>query len=263
MDSQCYSGHSPVIDSATATVVCDQCCRVLDEKLTYEEINVRQFLTSTSPVFNKKEEKEEKEEIHHQPVIEVLRKIGDKLHLSESSIDNSYNKYYNIKKKVKKILLANPQAKNKRLLLSNENILGYSIYNSLKEHSCPRSIKEICYFSGISKPIKILQIEKFLESNRNEITPIKRLKPITPKDILLTHYPYIENFAFEDIQHIFHRLNCIGPTNFSPTTTSAGSVYLYMNYVKKCKKTLTQISCLFNVTPMSIQRFIKKYRNFF
>ena len=159
--------------------------------------------------------------------------------------------------------MANPRAKNKRSLLSNENILGYSLYNLLKEESCPRSIKEICYFSGIKKPLNILKIEKCLELNRNRIKPTQRVKPITAKDIILTHYPYLENFVFEDVKEIFHRLNCIEPINFSPTTTAAGAVYLYMNFVKRCKKTMTQITSLFNVQSMSIQRFVNKHKDFF
>ena len=128
------------------------------------------------------------------------------------------------KEKVKKILLANPQAKNKKSLLSNENILGYTLYNLLKEESCPCSIKEICYFSGKKNPLNILKIEKCLELNRNRIKPTQRVKPITEKDIILTHYPYLENFVFEDVKEILHRLNCIEPNNFSPATTAAGAV---------------------------------------
>lgn len=259
MYSGCDSGHSPIIDHTTATVVCDRCCRVLDDNLSYNEINVK-GLASDSTSFMKIQMDEE---IFGEPVIKVLQKIGDKLHLCDSSIYNSYKKYCTIKKKVKTILSSNSHAKNKRLLLSNENILGYSIYNSLKEESCPRSIKEICFFAGIVKPLNILKIEKCLESNRKDIKPMKRVKPITAKDIILTHYPYIENLNFEDVKQIFHRINCIEPINFSPSTTSAGAVYMYMNYIKKSKKTLTQISSLFNVTPMSIQRFVQKYKETF
>ena len=93
MESSCEFGHSPIIDSSTATVVCDRCCVVLDERLSYHEINHRHFLVAetTSLKF------EDREEIHGEPVIEVLKKIGDKLHLCESSIDNAYKKYFIIK----------------------------------------------------------------------------------------------------------------------------------------------------------------------
>ena len=259
MASECDIGHSPVIDSVTATLVCNRCCRVLDERLSYSEVNETGFSAIATPFL----QTEEKEEIFGEPVIEVLRKIGDKLHLPQSCINNSYTRYCIIKEKVKKILSANPRAKNKRSLLSNENILGYSLYNLLKEESCARSIKEICYYLGIKKSLSILKIEKYLELNRNRIKPVQRVKPITARDIILTNYLYLENFVFEDVKEIFHRLNCIEPINFSPATTSAGAVYLYMNYVKGCKKTMTQITSLFNVQPMSIQRFVNKYKNYF
>ena len=116
-----------------------------------------------------------------------------------------------------------------------------------------KEVKVIRHFSGISHT---LQIEKCLESNRNIIQPIKRVKPISAKDIILTHYPYIENLTFEDLKEIFHRLNCIEPISFTTTTIAAGIVYFYMNFVKKSKKTLTQVLSLFNITPMIIQRFV-------
>ena len=113
MASECDIGHSPVIDSVTATLVCNRCCRVLDERLSYSEVNETGFSTLATPFL----QTEEKEEIFGEPVIEVLRKIGDKLHLPQSCINNSYTRYCIIKEKVKKILSANPRAKNKRLLL--------------------------------------------------------------------------------------------------------------------------------------------------
>ena len=109
----------------------------------------------------------------------------------------------------------------------------------------------------------ILKIGTFLEKSRDEDTPSTRLKPITAKDIILTHYPYITGFSFDDVKQIFHKLNNLGQINFNPSTTAAGMVYLYTNTVKCKKKPLQQVSSLFQVTPMSIQRFIKKYKTFF
>lgn len=259
MDSDCNFGHSPIIDSSSATTVCTNCCLVLEERLSHDEVGIgKPYSINTVST-----ECLDQDEIFGEPIMEVLKKISDKLHLYESCVNHSFKKFNTIRERVRKILEANPNAKRKRLLLSNENVLVYSIYISLKEQSCPRSIKEICHFSGISKPINILKIEKFLELNRNIIKPIKRAKPITAKDIILTHFPYIEDLLFEDVKQIFHRLNGIQQINFSPSTTSAGAVYLYMNFVKKSKKTLTQVSTLFNVTPMSIQRFVNKFKNMF
>ena len=102
-----------------------------------------------------------------------------------------------------------------------------------------------------------------MQEGRDKDTPPTRLKPITAKDIILTHYPYITGFSFDDVKQIFHKLNNLGPINFTPLTTAAGIVYLYTNTVKGKKQTLQQVSSLFQVTPMSIQRFIKKYKTLF
>ena len=88
MASECDIGHSPVIDSATASLICDRCCRVLDERLSYVEVNEIGFSALATPFF----QTVEKEEIFGEPVIEVLRKIGYKLHLPDSCINNSYTR---------------------------------------------------------------------------------------------------------------------------------------------------------------------------
>ena len=80
-----------------------------------------------------------------------------------------------------------------------------------------------------------MQIGKFIGANRGKDTPSKRLKPLTAKDVILTHYPYIEGLSFDDVKQIFHKLNCIEPISFTPTTTAAGIVYLYVNFVKHSK----------------------------
>ena len=142
-------------------------------------------------------------------------------------------------------------------------VVQSGVYITLKKDFCPRSIKEICYISGGLKPLNVLQIGTFLEKSRNENTPSKRLKPVTANDIILTHYPYVEGLSFDDVTQIFHKLDSIEQVNFTPTTTAAGLVYLYTNFVKCNKQTFQQISSLFQVTPISIQRFVKKYRYIF
>ena len=113
------------------------------------------------------------------------------------------------------------------------------------------------------KDRSILKIGTFLEKIRDEDTPSTRLKPINAKDIILTHYQYITDLSFEDVKQMFHKLNTLGPISFTPTTTAAGVVYLYTNTAECKKQTLQQVSSLFKVTPMSIQRFVKKYNMFF
>ena len=57
---------------------------MLDERLSYSEVNETGFSALATPFL----QTEEKEEIFGEPVIEVLRKIGDKLHLPQSCINN-------------------------------------------------------------------------------------------------------------------------------------------------------------------------------
>ena len=260
MSSGCESGHLPIIDASTATIVCQECAMVLEEGLTYSEVKLQEFNTPFGSFNNESSE----ETINGENAYNVLEKIADKLHLCRSSIDNSYYEYKENMKKIRKILNFTKQySKKKRLHLSNENVLIYSIYITLKADSCPRSIKEICYFSGGLKPLNVLRIGKFLEKSRDKTTPPKRLKPVTARDIILSHYPYIEGLSFDDVKQMNHKLNLIGLVNFTPTTTAAGIVYIYTNFVKHTKQTLQQISSLFQVTPMSIQRFMKIYKKFF
>ena len=75
----------------------------------------------------------------------------------------------------------------------------------------------------------------------------------------ITH-TYIEDFSFEDVRQMNHIINTLEKNTFSPTTTAAGVVYLYAKTVKSKKQTLNQVSSLFHVTTMSIQRFINKYK---
>ena len=254
MSSYCQSEHSPVIDASTATIVCQSCSRVLHEGLAYEEVKPHQ--SSYVPRVEKDEMNDEK--INGENAFELLEKIADKLHISPTSVNNAYTEY---QKNVQKI--AALSSSKKKLVHSYENILVFSIYVTLKKDSCPRSIKELCYFSGGLKPLNVLQVGTFLEKSRNKRTPPQRLKPVTAKDIILTHYPYIEGLTFDDNKQIFHRLNCIEPVNFTPVTTAASLVYMYTNFVIGNKQTLQQISSLFHVTPVSIQRFLNKYKKIF
>ena len=259
MSSLCEVDHSPLLDSTTATIVCCKCGLVLDEQLTCEDVD-SYGLPSHLHAANVKVVSED---VDGEPVKDLLNKIGDRLNLSESTIENSYARFTNTKKILKKNISCAPHMKNKRAILSNKNVLVYSMYITLKLDYCPRSIREICYYSGYVKPLDVLKIEKFLELNRKSTTPASRMKPITPKDIIMTYYPYIDGFTFDDVQQLNHRINIIQCNNFSPVTTAAGSVYLYVNQVKKTKTTLLQLSNLFKISSMSIQRFVKCINMYF
>jgi hypothetical protein len=54
MSSSCCFQHSPIIDASTATIVCENCARVLEEGLTHFEVNPQKYYI---PGENLKEEK--------------------------------------------------------------------------------------------------------------------------------------------------------------------------------------------------------------
>ena len=247
--SECIE-HSEVIDQHTGTIVCLDCSRVIDNGLTHFEVNQQKYSTFQENL------KDEEEKINGENVTELLDKISDKLHLNQSSIDLAYWEYKKNTKKIEKIL----KYPNKKPFLSPEIILIFSIYTALKKHSCPRSIKEVCNISGLPECTKVLKLGAFLEKNKGDDTPSIRLRPMNAKDVILTHYMYIEDFSFEDVKQMNLIINTLEKNTFSPTTTAAGVVYLYAKTVKSKKQTLNQVSSLFHVTTMSIQRFINKYK---
>ena len=206
MSSSCCFEHSPIIDSSTATIVCENCARVLEEGLTHSEVNQQKCHISRENIKDKKKE----EKINGENVTQLLDRISAKLHLHQSSIDIAHCEYNKNTNKIENTL---NHPHKKPSLLSPENVLIYSIYTALKKDFCPRSIKEICNIAGVLKPKNILKIGTFLEKSRDEDTPSTRLKPITAKDIILTHYPYITGFSFDDVKQIFHKLNNLGQIN--------------------------------------------------
>ena len=56
MSSSCCFQHSPIIDASTATIVCENCARVLEEGLTHFEVNPQKYYI---PGENLKEERKE------------------------------------------------------------------------------------------------------------------------------------------------------------------------------------------------------------
>ena len=98
MSSSCNFQHSPIIDASTATIVCENCARVLEEGLTHFDVNQQNY--HISPDNLKDEETEEK--INGENVIHLLEKISAKLHLHQSSIDTAYFEYKKPQRKLKR-----------------------------------------------------------------------------------------------------------------------------------------------------------------
>ena len=254
MSSSTCIDHSEVLDQHTGTIVCVNCCRVIGDGLTHFEVNQQKYSTFQENL------KDEEDKISGENVIELLEKISDKLHLKRSSIDLAYYEYKKNTKKIQKILNYPNKKKYYKSFLSPEITLIFSIYTALKKGFCPRSIKDVCSASGLSEYTNVLKLSAFFEKNKGEDTPSVRLQPLNAKDVLLTNYLYLEDFTYEDVKQIVHKIDALKKNNFSPTATAAGAVYLYAKNVKSKKHTLKQISNLFNVACMTIQRFINQYK---
>ena len=250
--------HQTLLDHVNGCNVCTVCGCVLDEGLSYTELHLKkvpdQRTASNVPPAAI---------VDGDSAAEYLNKVGDGLHLCQSTISNAFDSYLKIKAKMQNLMTFRHQHKNKRILLNDKNLIVYSLYNTLKQESCPRPIKEICWFAGSIPHANIYTIEKFFHvQSKHEDNPTPRLKPITAKDIVYSHYTYVKDLTFDDVKQIQHLLNGIHSTcNFSALVTAAGIVFLYMNCIKKSKaQSLQQISNLFRVTTMSIRRFVSKYK---
>ena len=115
----------------------------------------------------------------------------------------------------------------------------------------------------MSECTNVLKLSAFFEKNKGDDTPSVRLQPLSAKDVLLTKYLYLGDFTYEDVKQIVNKIDALKKNNFSPTATAAGAAYLYAKNVKSKKHTLKEISNLFNVASMTIQRFIDHYKQCF
>ena len=250
--------HQILLDHVNGCNICTACARVLDEGLSYAELHLK-----TVPEQRAASDVQSIATVDGDSAVEYLNKVGSRLHLCQSTINNTFDNYLKTKAKMQKIMTFGYQHKNKRMLMNDKNLIVYSLYNTLKQELCPRPIKEICWYAGSISHSNVYMIEKFFHAQvKDEDKPAPRLKPITAKDIIYSHYTYIEDLTFEDVKQIQHLLNGILTTcNFSALVTAAGIVFLYLNCIKKSKaQSIHQISNLFRVTTMSIRRFVLKYK---
>ena len=254
MSSSTCIEHSEVLDQHSGTIVCVDCCRVIDGGLTHFEANQQKYSTFQENL------KDEEDKISGENVIELLEKISDNLHLNRSSIDLAYYEYKKNKKKIQKILNYPNKKQHYKAFLSPKITLIFSIYTALSKGFCPRSIKDVCIASGLSECTNVLKLSAFFEKNKGDDTPSVRLQPLSAKDVLLTKYLYLGDFTYEDVKQIVNKIDALKKNNFSPTATAAGAAYLYAKNVKSKKHTLKEISNLFNVASMTIQRFIDHYK---
>ena len=203
MSSSTCIDHSEVIDQHTGTIVCVDCCRVIDGGLTHFEANQQKYSTFQENL------KDEEDKISGENVIELLEKISDNLHLNRSSIDLAYYEYKKNKKKIQKILNYPNKKQHYKAFLSPKITLIFSIYTALSKGFCPRSIKDVCNASGLSECTNVLKLSAFFEKNKGDDTPSVRLQPLSAKNVLLTKYLYIGDFTYEDVKQIVNKIDAL------------------------------------------------------
>ena len=251
MSSTCT--HNAIIDHTTGTEVCTICGLVLSEHLYYDEVHSTSF-------------KPQKEEEGHNYVIDDIdtiitytQKICDRLNLSDASIENALFIFQKLRKKVDNLKYDWPKKAPRKKIFSNKNLVIYSIYKTLKEESFPRPLKEICTIANIQDLREIWKLEKYFTQLNQKIP--EQTKVLTAEDLIYGYYTYLD-LDYNDINIILKMMQSLSSNNgFTPTTTAAGLMYVYISKIKKGKCSMSKIAQLYQISKMSIHRFMKRNPN--
>ena len=241
--------HIPTIDNSTGTEVCTLCGLVLSENLCYDEIHSNTFKWHR-----------EKPNLNYMidnvdTIVSFTQKIGDRLNMSDASIENVLMMFEKLRKKVDDKKYNWPKKAPKQKMFSNKNLVIYSLYITLQQASFPRPLKELCIVANIHDIGEIWKLEKYftlLETKNPEET-----KSLTAKDLVFGYYTYLD-LDFKDTNIILRMLQSLPSNNsFTPTTTAASIMYIYISKVKKKKCSMAKIAELYRISKMSIHRFMK------
>ena len=251
MSSTCT--HNAIIDHTTGTEVCTICGLVLSEHLYYDEVHSTSF-------------KPQKEEEGHNYVIDDIdtiitytQKICDRLNLSDASIENAIFIFQKLRKKVDNLKYDWPKKAPRKKIFSNKNLVIYSIYKTLKEESFPRPLKEICTIANIQDLREIWKLEKYFTQLNQKIP--EQTKVLTAEDLIYGYYTYLD-LDYNDINIILKMMQSLSSNNgFTPTTTAASLMYVYISKIKKRKCSMSKIAQLYQISKMSIHRFMKRNPN--
>ena len=245
--------HRPTLDNSTGTEVCTLCGLVLSENLYYDEIHSADFKCQR-----------EEPSVNYliddiDTIISFTQKIADRLNLPDASIENAFLKFQKLRKQVDDIKYDWPKKAPKRKLFSNKNLVIYSIYKTLKEESFPRPLKEICTIANIQDLREIWKLEKYFTQLNQKIP--EQTKVLTAEDLIYGYYTYLD-LDYNDINIILKMMQSLSSNNgFTPTTTAAGLMYVYISKIKKGKCSMSKIAQLYQISKMSIHRFMKRNPN--
>ena len=245
--------HVPTLDHSSGTEVCTLCGLVLSENLYYDEIHLTTF----------KWQREEPSVNYLiddiDTIVSFTQKIGDRLNLPDAIIENAILNFQKLRKKVDDIKNDWPKKAPKRKLFSNKNLVIYSLYTILKQDSFPRPLKEICTVANIHDLGEIWKLEKYFTQLNTRIP--EETKTLTAKDLIHGYYTYLD-LEFKDINIILRMLESLSSSNsFTPATTAAGLMYIYTSKIKKKKCSMSKVSQLYQISKMSIHRFMKRNPN--
>ena len=249
-----FCEHYGILDHSTGTEVCAYCALVLSENLSFDEVH-----------FNgKNQSKDDKTRESNKMLVDgvdnvpsFIKTVGDRINLCNATIENAIENFEKLLQKDEKI--RNSGIMRPRKICTNLNIATYSIYNTLKQEGNPRPLKDVCGAAGISSTVDIWKLEKyFTRLNQKYFTRSSQNKILTAKDLLYGYYSYLD-LSFNDANSMIRMLEFL-PTShgFTPTTTAASIMYLYINKIKKSKCSLIKIAQLFQTSTMSIHRFMKR-----
>ena len=245
--------HCPTLDNLTGTEVCTLCGLVLSENLYYDEIHSADFKCQR-----------EEPSVNYliddiDTIISFTQKIADRLNLPDASIENAFLKFQKLRKQVDDIKYDWPKKAPKRKLFSNKNLVIYSLYTTLKKDSFPRPLKEICTVADIYDLGEIWKLEKYFTQLDTRIP--EETKTLTAKDLIHCYYTYLD-LDFQDINFILRMLESLPSDNsFTPTTTAASLMYIYISKIKKKKCSMSKVAQLYQISKMSIHRFMKRNPN--
>ena len=249
--------HYPILDQSTGTEVCSNCGLVLSENLSYDEIHFNiKDVTNTDNL--KQVNNMVVDGADNVPLF--IRTVGDRLYLCNDSIENAI---INFRKLFEKYDGMKFGGKRRRRICTNLNIATYAIYFTLKKEGNPRPLKEICFATGVRSMHEVWKLEKyFAKSNQKHFTRSSQSRVLTAKDLLYSHYSFLE-LDFNDVNAIIRMIELLPSRNgFTPTTTIASLIYIYLNKIKNNKCPLTKIAQLFQTSSMSVHRFMNHNREF-
>ena len=245
--------HISTLDYSTGTEVCTLCGLVLNEKLYYDEIHTTTFK------WQRKESSINYLIDDIDTIVSFTQKIGDRLNLSDATIENTILNFQKIRKKVDAMKYEWPKKAPRQKLFSNKNLVIYSLYAILKHDSFPRPLKKICTVANIHNLGEIWKLEKYFTQLNTKIP--EETKALTAKDLIHSYYTYLD-LDFKDINIILRMLDSLSSNNgFTPMTTAASLMYVYISKIKKNKCSMSKVAQLYQISKMSIHRFMKRNPN--